>query len=122
MAAGVESAIGASVDSGFVHDAPALMTALIDAAALARMLHAALERGFPIERPALLAAESLLRAVYVAQPALVAREVERVLAVLEGEEPVTDELLPEHAMTATRAIEQLLALGYERFFAGRTAA
>lgn len=122
MAAGVERAIGASMDSGFIHDVPALMTALVDAAALAKMLLAAIERDFPVERDVLLAGESMLRAVYASQPALVAREVERVLAVLEDEEPLTDELLPEHAMAATRAIELLLATGYERFFAGRTAA
>lgn len=121
-AAQAERAIAAETADGYVGDVAALTEALADAQLLGAKMAEAIERGFPVERALLLAAEALLRAVHRAEPALVAREVERVLALLADEEPITDELLPEHAHAAVRALQALLAVGYPRFFAGRTAA
>lgn len=115
-AAETEAALGASMDSGFVHDVSAMVTALVDAQALARMLFEAMGRGFPVDRPVMVAAERLLRAVHATEPALVAREVDRVLAMLDDEEALTDELLPGHAHGATRALYAVIEAGYQRLY------
>ena len=117
------SAIARTTDDGFVSEPETLARLLADSELLGTTLSEAVGRGFPVDHAMILAAESLLRAVIGVQPVLVAREVERVLQALDGDEVPEDELLtPSRVFSAASAVEGALTVAYPRFFETRTAA
>lgn len=106
--------MGLCVADGHVHDPETLARALIDAGALGDILAGAIDRGVPLTRDVVVVAERLLRAVQATQPIAVAREIDRVVAALEGEDAqvAPDALHPTHVFRATRAVHGALARAY----------
>jgi hypothetical protein len=106
--------MGLCVADGYAHDPEGLARALIDAGALGDILAGAVDRGVPLTRDVVLVAERLLQAVQATQSIAVAREIDRVLAALEGEDAqvTPDALHPFHVFQATRALHLALARAY----------